>query len=454
MKLITLTTLLSALFFTTAMAEVNRELHPFAKNLELCKNTKTGSHFGSFEVDEEIFRQLNKQESNLRMIDSTGVETPFLLRTKKGERKVVQQTAIPFEKLSFNKLPDNQIEIELKKNDAARYKASKVSSVNIASGIKNFEKHVSIWCSDDRSSWQLIAENKPIFDYTRYIDIRNNRVLFPPTDAQYFRLQISNISEKQESPYTRLSRTVSSGKELSATESSSFTRSDFKINEVAFYEKSTRVIKSGILKQPYTSSDFNITEEKKNNLITFSTASPPVTKIELVSSTPYFFRRFIVEVSDDSKTWKVVHSGIISCVNEEPDARIERAITLPRPIRAADWRITIHNNDSPPLDISGIKLEGETREIVFYRDQAKTYRLLYGAEESKKPLYDIAQVISRTESEATAQYTVGQQNRNPDYSETKKRKSLLSRRTIMTIAIILMIAALGWLIAQTVKNID
>lgn len=439
---------------SSATAEVKKELFPFTKELKREESPDTSSRFGSFDIDEEIYSVLNKDQSNLRIIDSSGAEVPFLLRTRKGEREISTQRPIPLKKVSFNKLPDNRIEIELSKEDDKHYDNVKLSCVKISSNIRDFEKHVSIWSSDNRSDWEQIASDKPIFDYSKFIDIRNSLVSFQPSPARYFKIRISNISEKQQSPFTRFSRTMQKGEETSSVESTSFTRTDFKINDISFYEKTTEVVKDKILKQPYSSSQFSVIEIDKDSLITFATRKTPITKISLQTDLPFFYRSFKVEAGEDQKNWRIIHSGIISRISDDPESLQAQSIHLPRANRNKFYRITITNNDSPPLEINSVALEGETREIVFYSDKAKSYRLLYGAEESGKPVYDIAQVLSHTISETTARYKSDSQIPNPDFNKTAKHKTFISRRTVITIAVILMIVVLGWVIAQTVKKIE
>ena len=452
-KAILLTTIFLATL-SSAIAKVNKELYPYSKELQQMEEGENNSRFGTFDIDEELYNELNKTETNLRIIDADDKEVPFLIRTKKGTRTVEQQKAIPYNNLSFNKLPDNRIEIELERDPAKRYSKSEISSINISSDQRNFEKNVSIWSSDDRSEWKRLTENKPIFDYSRFIDIRNSRISFPKTKAKYLKLQISNISEKHDSPFTRLRRTKQFGKEVSSTESLSFTRADFKIDKVTLYEKTSRTVKDKTIQQSYTASDFAIAEIDKNSVITFSTKKAPITKISIPATTPYFHRQYRVETSKDNKSWKHTYSGIISRVSDNPDSQKNQAIHLPCATRAKHYRITITNHDSPPLEISGVRLEGETREIIFYRNGQNTYNLIYGADKSIKPVYDINQVLNRTGETKICNYKAGEQSNNPAYDTKAPRKALLSRRTIMTIAVVLMIAALGWVIAQTVRKIE
>ncbi len=445
---------LSLLLLTgTLSAAMQPGDYPYSQTLELQSGSNSTARFGSFIVNEELFQELNPQASNLRIVDRNGIETPFLLRTKTGERTVTEERMVPFEKIAFTKLPENQIEIVLRNQDPHNFKTP-LQSIVLATGIDNFEKLVSVFCSDNQQDWRPLAERRAIFDYSRYIDIRNNRIAFAPTAARYFKIEISNITEQQESPFTRLTRETRAGQQFSEVESSSFTRTDFRIDNISLYEQLTRVIQDRALSQPYTSSEFSVTPQDDNTTrITFRTARTPVTEITLLTETPDYHRQFLIETSADTKTWQRVHSGIFSSVRNDSAAGKPRTIALPHPLRADHYRITITNNDSPPLAISGLELLGETREVIFYCDQTNRYTVIYGAAQARAPLYDIAQVLPRTKSETTALYKAAPQQPNPHYGESASRGTTLSRRTVMTIAVILMIAVLGWLIAKTARSI-
>lgn len=453
MKKAYLITLLTLLFAGTLHAAMQSGDFPYTQELELQSGSNTIVRFGSFVINEALFNELNPQATNLRVMDHDGIETPFLMRTKKGERTVTQERAVPFEKLSFKKLPDNQIEIVVQNKDQRNFNKP-LQSIVLTSEIKNFEKHINLYSSDDQQEWKLIAERKSIFDYSQYIDIRNNRVTFAPTVARYFKIIISNITEKHESPFTTLTRETRGGQEFSAVESSSFTRADFRINEIHLYERITTIIKDKTLKQPCTLFDLKIASKDKTTLVSFGTFKTPVAGITLRITTPYYHRRFVLETSADAKSWSSAYSGIVSSINTDAASDEQRTIQLPHTFRAAHYRITVQDHDSPPLEITGVELEAEIHEVLFYCDQVNSYRVIYGALEADRPVYDIGEVLSQIKSEATALYLAGPQQPNPDYGAKTGWNTHLSRRTIMTVAVILMIAALGWVIAKTAGSIE
>ena len=91
---------------------------------------------------------------------------------------------------------------------------------------------------------------------------------------------------------------------------------------------------------------------------------------------------------------------------------------------------------------------------MFYRDKAKNYRLVYGAEDVERPVYDIAQVLPKAENGGIAAFTAEPQQANPAYGTGTRRPFFISRRLIMIVSVLLMIAVLVWVITETVKKIE
>lgn len=438
---------------STATATLKKELYPYVKSLEPAEAPAAASRFGAFDLDEDIFRVLDRSLSNLRILDGNGVEVPFLIRTKTGDRTVEERNRVPFKKLSFVELPENRIEIELERDSAEHYRACRISSVEISSALRNFEKHISLWHSSDRTHWELLAEERPIFDYSRYIDIRNSVVVFPESDARYIRLRIANITEKQQSPFTRFQRTLKGGESVSTTESFSVTHADFKIDAVTFFERVTRSVPGKAVVTPYTAAEFSVREEDKKSVVSFKTAGAPLSELRPDIPSSFFHRRYALDTSADGRKWTPLQSGVISCAGGEPASGDGRSIPLTRPHRAAHWRIVIHNEDSPALEIRGVRAEGAVHEALFYCNPAMTYRVLYGGRQVTTPLYDISRVLPKAQEIAIAPFTPGAQRHNPVFSERPRSALFLSSRTVMVGAVLLLVAALAWLIARTAKSI-
>jgi hypothetical protein len=437
-----------------ARAEVRQERYPFAKALAPADAAASAARFGAFVLDEEIFGALNSRRSNLRIIDGTGAEVPFLIRTQTGERTVEELNRVPFKKLSFAELPDNRIEIELERDPSDLYRTSQISSAEIASSLRNFEKFVSLWHSRDRTSWELLAEERPIFDYSRYIDIRNSLVAFPQSDARYIRLRIANITEQRQSPFTHYKRTLKAGEAVATTESFSLTHAEFKIDAVTFFERVTRSVPGRSVVTTYNAADFSLREEEKKSIVSFTTARVPLSEIRPDIGSAFFHRRYSLDTSADGKRWTTLQSGTISCAGPQSAGSGARVIRLARPHRAAHWRIVIHNEDSPALEIRGVETAGDVHEAVFYCNPAMQYRVLYGAGDATTPVYDIGRVLAQAQIREILPFTAGAQTDNPRFTEGPRRAFALSSRTVMVGAVILMVAVLAWLIAQTVRKIE
>src|SRR5205085_7037889 len=71
--------------------------------------------------------------------------------------------------------------------------------------------------------------------------------------------------------------------------------------------------------------------------------------------------------------------------------REELSIKFPES-RYAKYRIVIDNRDSPPLDVSGIKAEGNVYELDYLAGPDRHDRLLYGSADAERATYDTAAI--------------------------------------------------------------
>ena len=128
-------------------------------------------------------------------------------------------------------------------------------------------------------------------------------------------------------------------------------------------------------------------------------------------------------------------------------------VQLGRPCRFARYRLTIQNLDSPPLDIVGIDAKADVHEALFLGKPTAAYRVLYGGQNIEPPRYDIAEVLATARNVDANACTVGPQEPNPLF-RPRRAGRLLSGRTFLAVAVILMLCVLGWIIAQTARKVE
>lgn len=409
----------------------------------------------SFVLDEDILAATDDNYFNLRISDDKGLEIPFLVRCKRQIKSVVQEYNVPMKTIAFEPLSSNRIEVILEKDEKELERLPGV--IVFSTRHRNYEKQVTVYASHDRSSWELVAENRPIFDYSKYIDVWNNRVEIKPAPYLYYKIEISNISESQQSPLTKIIRETRGGDLFKEVEKTSFRKEDFRIEKIEFLEKKQSMTRTEEVTRLYSVNNFVIVNRprEQETIVTFDTFRSPVRSLAILTGVPNFSRSLRVEGSDedkDKKGWRHITSGAISRISAGEFKQERTTIKFDRPSRYKHYRITVRNLDSPPLDISGVEAKGETYEALFFCDQSRNYHVLYGAQDADSPCYDIAAVLREAEAADTDIYSLGEQKANPSYGPARGFR--VDGRKLLIPAVLLMVITLAWLIARSVKSLD
>ena len=413
---------------------------------------------GACDLDEEVLDAVEGDYSGLRILDAAEQETPYLVRPKRRKKTVVLECTVPMEKKSLETLPDNRVRIVLHQKPVTDEPLGEPEVLILSSRLKNFEKAVTVHGSFDGLTWELLTDDQPIFDYSRFIDIRNDRVDIKRGPYKQYRIEISNMSEKQESPLTSLAREKQGEKIVSETERKSFRRADFRIESITFKGKKSVERKTKSVTREYTAENFEseLDAVEKETVLTFSVACPPLTKLTLLSEDANFSRRVEVEATDKDPAendWRHLTTCNISRIRLGRFRQDHTEIALPGLPRFRWYRLKIRNLDSPPLTITGVRPSGEVHEAVFFCQKGQSYRMYYGAKGMSVPRYDIADVLRRTEGEDTDAYELGDEEENPA-STGEEKVGLGSHRGWLVAAGIFMVVVLVWGIGTSLKNVD
>jgi hypothetical protein len=432
------------------------ELFPFAK--DVVRPDAKIKKVALFHLDEELLSASDDGYTNVRLFDADGKEHPLLIRTARTKKAVVVERKVAAEAKGFQKLRNNSIEMiyKLKKVDSG--KAPSPSRLLFKSMLRDYEKQVSVWGSKDQQSWDLLAENQPIFDYSRFIDMRNSSVSIKSGTYTHYKILISNITEKQQSPLVSFARETRNGALASEVEKISFRRKDFRIDALEFFETQKSIVRSKVLAREYPVKGWNVEDDadEKTTVLTFETGRAPITALTLTVDSANFSRQVKVERSNDrnvgDKEWRYVASAGISKIDVGTFKQDVTKITLGRAVRCEKMRVTISNRDSPALEISGVKADGEMHEALFFTEEAGKFTVMYGAAGMSAPAYDIAEVLAKVEGADASLFTLAAQKDNSRYDEG--RRPQFKARSLLVLAVVLMVIGLGWIILKTVKNLD
>lgn len=401
-------------------------------------------------LDSELFSETHDDFSNMRIVDDSETEIPFLVRPRTASVTSTRDKVIPTRVESLRELPDNKIEIEI----VLERKPDVSQSIRLTSRLRNFEKLVTVHGSIDGSNWTELASNVPIVDYSRFIDFENTEISFSPARYRRLRLSISDVTLDRELPLKQKVREALHGETQREFTETSFRREDFRIDQIRLMGKTTTETgqHSIVTKRPV--SGFEVRQDGSLTIIEFAARREPVVGVQLNTATRNFSRPVLLEgIGAEQGSYSLISRGILSHISVGDVTRDSRTLRLSRPTRCSKWRMTIDNKDNPILDISGITLEEQSYEAVFLNAPAASYRSFYGSTEIQRPNYDVATILNAVGRNPATEYKPGEQQENPAFRRSRIQFHI-GGQVVLTIAILIMVLALGWGVAVASKKIE
>jgi len=146
----------------------------------------------------------------------------------------------------------------------------------------------------------------------------------------------------------------------------------------------------------------------------------PLEALEIETKEPLFMRRVTVtirEVRDAVPGERTVGSGTIYRVALEgspPRAQLELPLNL-LPPTPRELLVHIHNGDSPPLVLEGVRFKRLPMDLLFRAPAAGTYLLLSGNPQAKPPQYDLGAFGDLIRGAASTAVIPGELESTPNY---------------------------------------
>lgn len=408
------------------------------KSLQPPTGPSTG--ISAFILDTELLDALDLPMANLRLFDGKQQETPFLIRLKVPLRTV--ESLHPFAPArieSFRTLENNRIEMVVER--APQH--PQPVALQFESGVRNFEKQVTVSGSNDRQAWTILATSEPIYDYSRFVDVRRDRIPLTAGDYLWYRIEVSNVTENKDSPLVEIIRQTRGSQITKETEATSFRREPFRMDRITFLERRTAIMAGAPETDEHILTQWATAEDKPNQqtILTFSTPREPLVAMVLETTEENFSRNVILEGRvTDKEAWQTLASGRLTRIRAGRVHQESLSMTLPREYRGRHFKLTVHNQDNPPLTFSGVRTRYNRYEALFFPKAGGQYQVYFGGTDCPAPHYDIASVLSEIPAGSGALWTAGAAQPNPEHR--KQRAPSLSGKTLLTTALILMIAIL------------
>lgn len=422
----------------------------------------------AFPLDREIHAVTRDGMPDLRIIDNDGTPVPYLLETQLQDRKEMVREEFATE-IGNLRAEGNSLEIHVRLAETS----PSADGLIVISPLRNYERKVRLAGSVDGTNWTAVNTEGLIFDYSQHMDISSRNIALPKNGFRQFRLTISDITDQLESPFRHLSKTFEDAKETKRVEQTVIERRPFRIDRIRIWHDRPAQ-EARTVSHPLTGFETVEEPSKKRTVITARANREPINRLTVETTNRNFSRQVTIEApagkgpsgtegkagrgegaSEGTREWQVIANGTIENFHFRDQARQSQGIAFPER-REEAFRIVIHNEDNPPLTVSGVKAEGYLHRAVFLAQPGKSYRVFYGSATLEMPHYEAAQVLATLrKTSAPVTVALGGQQSNADFREgPAKAGGILNNWVFLGGAIAALVAVLGWSLFSAGKKLE
>jgi hypothetical protein len=137
---------------------------------------------------------------------------------------------------------------------------------------------------------------------------------------------------------------------------------------------------------------------------------PPFERLRVEVDDGEFRRRVEVRTSDRRESSRYLGGATLSRLQGVESLRIDTGWN-----KARYLRLTVIDEDNPPLQIKRILFELSRWRVKFLPRRAGQYLLVYGNERARSPQYDLGAVLASRADEGAVEVTPEAEMRNPEY---------------------------------------
>jgi hypothetical protein len=341
-------------------------------------------------LDEHVFAHTQPQWADLRVTEVGGRDIPRAVEPERvyrfeeshAERKAVLK--------DIEQLPDGGLAVvcELEGTNALT-----LTRLTVRTPLRDYEQSVTVSIQGADGTWTPLRAAEPLFDYSRYADVKKESIVLPNLTNRLFKLEIARADDTVFSNYASLTEEHDASEARQRT----FRRYDveqrpFRIDAVLFRDTRQVAVEGALRIERPAVPSFTIEEQRdrKQTVILIETAHWPLTGLALLPEQQNFDRNITV-ACEAPGGWRLLAAGRLTRVRLPDTAPVERCeIALPE-TRAARMRVVIANHDNPPLTFApdSVRALRQAYRALFIAEPGMRYALAYGAPEAVEvPVYE------------------------------------------------------------------
>lgn len=446
--------LLAGLFLTQAFA-ADSSHYRFTR--DIVRQDSSEQTLLAVTLDNPVYAASAAGFRDLRLTDQDGVETPYLLQKITSRKTVTQRLPSRSEIQTLQKSGDDGIVVmvDLDKNAAA------ADGLAVITAQHDFEYVLQIYGSSDDSenkNWQLLTDNATIYDYSRYMPVSNHDINLPNNNYRHFKIVIAQATQAKIGKLLELTRTIRGDEKPQLSEKLELLNEPLHIDRIEFWHNQIETLQETEQPFDYPVAAFNISQdaEHKTSSIDIDTQNQPLTGFTLKTATASFSRNAVVQIPEQHRgkiRMQTIGTGTLEALHFQDINREQTLISFSEQ-RQPHYRIVIHNQDNPPLEISNVVGTGHGYQLLFLPQPGKNYHLQYGSDKAEPPRYDTApiQELLRRGYQSIAANLSPETAMAPIEDKFDFVK-LLNSKLFLGLAIGLMVVVLGWSLYRTGKRV-
>jgi hypothetical protein len=357
----------------------------------------TSAPLAEVTLDAPLYAECQPDLRDLRLVENGAREVPYCVERVMRTQARIAEVAQPADVLWMRELPSNTLEIVF----ALQGQNPSVSGLRLATPLRDFERAVSVFMGETTQAWQLVMADALLFDYSRYMDVAQHALRLPATvTGRFLKVVISDVTDETRSALARVTREWQAGNATATRETVDLTRRAFRIDRVDFWREVTREAVSDAVLCDYPVRLLAVTQDVAHGMtiVDINAGRAPLTMLTLHTPDRNFRRRARLYANrapqpEQTPVWSLLAETTLASLELGPLSRSALAFSFPE-TRVSRYRIEIHNDSNPLLNISGVAASGTVYRLLFLPRTGAQYALRYGAPNVVAPRYDLGALLA------------------------------------------------------------
>lgn len=340
--------------------------------------TTVTSEWARITLPPEIYGPAQPSLADLRLIDPSGRETPYLLYAQHEQCQRAWRKA-PVSDTGFTPGQYSQVVVD------AGSDGSPHNAVEITTDRKDFFTWTEISASDDRVNWRVVQERSPYYRFDSAGPNDGEILDYPLTRSRWLRLRFLHGEQALQATSARITQEIRTEAE--------------RIPLAASFQPA-----------PQPPDSETILQTDLDQML------PPVSAFRFDSSQQGFHRAVRISTSEDGKNWRDIAHGHIYRHAAVDDAKQSTVLEIGFPeTHARFWRFSILNRNDPALPGLQAQLLTTPRHAAFRPETGQNYRLLYGNPFAAPARYELARISNGVQWQTAPVAALGGEMSNTAY---------------------------------------